>query len=291
MNWTIAIPVYGREHSDKFHDITLPRLVKCLEGFARFDRRVQWVIHTDRPADVNVWIPGAICVEVKGDGDYMTFVEAHKQAWANAKIGDAVCFLCADIVPSKNAFVFADWALGTGKKAVVAAGIRTCAPEPPPIGAEAGDLLEFSMKYPHKITKDQFFPEGGSENPTNVFFHKDGSVVLRAFHLHPFAVVKQDSTFRGTVDNDLLQAFDIDDIYVVGDREMALVEMSPESKYMRCCERPFKADDIRHCMDFKGLPIHKKLIEHRIRILGDADCGDAEILAREGIRTREARVQ
>lgn len=283
--WIIGVPVFGDYHAKQFSEVTLPRLKACLAGFASPKQPVLWIIHTDRADEVNEWIPGAVTIKLKPPMDYQRFVEGHKEVWEIAEDGDSVCFLCADIVPSKTAFFFADKAINEGAKAVVAAGIRTFAPEPPPIGANAEELLEFSMKYPHKIVSDTFYGTGGSENPTNVYFRKGDSVVLRGFHLHPFVAVKRSTSFKGTVDDDLMEGFNEGEIYIIKNRELALVEMSPESKAQPCGCKPFNIDDMKKVFEQKAKGAHKYFLKHQIRILGSEDCGDREAFAKNGLPT------
>jgi hypothetical protein len=284
-NWTIAVPVFGREYAEKFFDITLPRVAECLEGFANINRRVSWVIHTDRIADVNKRIPGATCIKALEPLDYPSFVEGHKEVWEKTPVGEPIVFLCADLVPSKTAFFFAAEALERGKQVVMCAGIRTYAPEPPRIGADTEELLQFSMRYPHKIVSDTFYGPGCSENPTNVYFRDGDSVVLRGFHLHPFVVVKRDTGLVGTVDDDLMEGFDEDEIHVVTNREMALVEMSPLTKSQPEMDRPFTINFMKKVYEQKARGAHKHFLKHQIRILGAGDCGDREAFAAEGLET------
>ena len=290
MNWTLAIPVYGNDYAELFFKVTLPRLKACLAGLSSLAQRISWVIHTDRPEDVNEHIPGAVCIKITGPHDYQAFVEGHKEVWEKTPVGERISFLCADLVPSKTAFFFADQVMKQGKKVVICAGIRTHAPEPPPVGADTRELLEFSMKYPHKIVSDTFFGTGGSENPTNVYFRKGDSVVLRGFHLHPFTVEKRASGLRGTVDDDLMEGFTEEEIYVVTNREMALVEMSPLWKSQPAGCKPFNIDDMKKCFEQKARGAHKHFLKHQIRILGEGECGDREEFAKYGLPTLPERV-
>lgn len=287
--WLITTPVYGQYNWELFTQKTLPRIQNCLEGFANEHRRVRWIIHTDRTEEAASMGIFDKIVPVSSEANFMTFVNAHKEVWNGAAEGTRVCFLSADIIPSKESFFFADKMIEDHRhRAVVTGGIRTTAPEPPPIGADARTLLEFAMKWPNSIISDTFYGTGHSMYPTNAyFFNADRtSCVQRGFHLHPFAVVKQASTFNGTVDDDLLEGFDEQYICVVCDRQMALVEQSTEFKTMPRLDRPFTMDDFNACADHRARGTHKKFVRYQIRILGEEQCGDKEILASGGISTR-----
>ena len=284
-NWIIACAAYGRAYRDEFLNVTLPRMEACLDGFWP----VRWMIYTDQPEEIRARLPDAQCKRVADDGNYRTFVDAFQLVWSVAEAGDVVCFLCADMIVSRGAFHFARDQIEKGYLAVVCAGLRTRQEDaPPPVGAEAGELLSFAVEHAHQIERARVFGVGRSVAPTMIFFERGNSIMLRAFHLHPFMAVKPAgaAVFRSTVDGDLLSGFDRERIYVVRNGEMAAIERSPTSKTHDEEAKAINAESIRRMSATRATPMHRWFAEHQIRIAGHGDCGDIEIMRAAGIATR-----
>lgn len=274
----ISLPVFGEYHRNLFLETTLPRLLPCVGSI----EDVRWLIHSDSEDMVTRLRANNTIRKVEYRpcfGGYEAFRAAHQEAFAEAVDGETVFFLCADMVLSSNAFTYAIDRIASGDLAVVIAGPRTLAPEPPKIGSGPDELLTFAMRYPHPITRDCFFPWGQSSAPTYVYFTRDGrSITLRAMHLHPFAVVKRPVQFKGTVDSDLLNDYPRDRIHIVQNREIACVELSPPGKRVGTSGN-LTIEAIASCYKDRCSDLHKWYFDHPIRIAGEGECGDTEIVA------------
>lgn len=274
----ISVPAFGERYRTLFLETTLPRFLASAREI-----KARWIIHTDSPRmvealqasntlrDAEYW-PIAEC------GGYGAFIQAHRDAFVEADDGEVVFFLCADMVVSVNAFRYALDRIAGGDLAVVTACHRVLDNEPPRTGMDAGELTDFAMNRPHPVTRECFFPWGYSALPVNVYFTRDGhSIVMRAMHLHPFAVVKRDTEFYGTIDNDLLNDYPRDRIHIVQNREIAAVDLTPRDRNHGHAGR-LTAESISECYRQRCSPLHKWYFDHPIRISGAGDCGDETVV-------------
>lgn len=204
---------------------------------------------------------------------------AHREGIAAAPMGSAVSLLCADMVLSRECFGAAEKQFAAGKRAIVAAATRTCGPNPP-IGAASRDLLLWTMANRHPITRECFYGDGKSGYPWAVYFKKGNSIVLRAFHLHLFALIKRDNLkFSATSDLDLIENFPPAQTRVVTDAdEMAMAEMSPRERTLPMRDSPMTPQSIAEWASTHALPVHYWLFnEHPITICGDGKCDERPI--------------
>lgn len=271
MSWTISIPVWGAPYVRMFNDVAAPALRAAA---ARLSFDVKFLLHTNSPDEVASGLRGFAveCRPISNKPTYVALQEGHADAVRSAEPGDVVVLLNADLVVSGNLFERIDELIEVeAKRAVVLLGIRTAAcVERPPVDAEPRDLLEWAWAHRHQIIRDLEYPDGGSMLPTNIFWSRGESTVARGFHLHPAAVVKEESTsFRSTIDGDLLDCYERGDIHVVTDPDdCALLEVSPPERRFPVGRR-LSVDAVARSMVTRASPMHRWLFEHRIAVRGD----------------------
>jgi hypothetical protein len=270
MHWLISIPVWGAPYVATFARCAAPAL---LAAAARLPEPVRFLLHTDAPDAVRAALPGQD-VEVRhvsGKPTYAALQEGHADAVRAATPGDRVVLLNADLVVSGNFLVRCAEHLGAGSQAVVLLGIRTVMGDvPPPPGAAPRDLLAWAWGHRHQIIRDLEWPQGGSMLPTNLFWSTTQDTVARGFHLHPAAIVKQENTtFRSTIDGDLLDCFARDKIHVVVDADdCAMCEVSAPERRFPVRGQHFTPAHVAGAMRSRASPTHRWLFEHRILVRG-----------------------
>ena len=305
--WAVVVPAWGEHYRRLFlgpvlrsHEAALARLSHDF----RNSIRVRYVVQTDDPAAVAKALgryeldllpappPGA---------PYLAFAAAHRHGIETARKGERVAILNADMLVSIEAFAAAERRFRAGKRAIIAAGTRTLAPSPRrwrdwgPAPMTSRDLLAWSMENAHPITRQCFWGSGRCHLPWGVYFRDGGNVVLRAFHLHPFAVVKdRELPFQNTVDLAMVDNYSRDEMHVVTDAdELALAEMSPASKVFGDNPWPIDAASILAWATRGAGPTHWWNFGHRICIEGHAsrvasDARLAETVARLNPYDKEA---
>jgi hypothetical protein len=287
MKWTISIPTWGLRCLDTFERFTFPATLKALSHAAS---EATFIIHTNDPDRVARVMgghrPHRVCfMNVPQIEDVHTCLGVcHKDAIALAPPGNVMAFINADMVPSIEMFSAAEQRIALGKKLIMLAGTRTIGE--PPVGARSADLLEWAMEHQHPGTTAQFFyGKGKSVICSMVYFESHGNIVLRAWHLHPFAaVVDRALIFHGvTIDCDLQDIYTTDEIHVVTNKgEAAFVELSPPDKIFATKDAPIDEGAILNwAKDNATSPLHDWFFEHRIGILGARlDVGDELVCAR-----------
>jgi len=117
--------------------------------------------------------------------------------------------------------------------------------------------------------------------PTNLFWADGGSVVARGFHLHPAAIIKRpDTSFRSTIDGDLLDCFPREAIHVVVDPDdCSMCEVSPPERRFPVRGLHFTPQLVAGAMRSRASATHRWLFEHRITVRGTGVevVGDAAI--------------
>lgn len=269
-SWLISAPVWGAIYARHFIQAALPSQRAALHHAGLTAR---WIVHTDqadmiRPemADLDVEFRSV----PRGADRYAQFGDAHRECLASAQTGEYVALLTADIVVSRETFAACTTRFGEGKKAIVAAASRTLGRTYPLIDATAPDLLDWTMDWRHPMIMACFWGQP-SNTPWAVYFRHDGRTILRGFHLHPLAVVKDRSIpFKGTLDQDLLTNFRHSEIHVVTDRhELAMAEISPADRNISLRRRAMTPESIADWARTRALPVHRWLSTHRIVIQGD----------------------
>ena len=262
----IVVPVYGDVYIKQFFTHIYPRI----KDKGRF------YIHTDRQ-DLFKGIPNIITGKVPlDDKEYGNFIEGHRLGWEQAEIGETVFFFCGDMFVSEGAFEFCEEKLKT-HKAVITSGLRIT--EIPPQGTPE-ELIDFGMKHLHPIMNELVWGKGTCSTVYNVIFKNEDSAVLRGFHLHPFAVTKVNKTYQSTVDRDLLDSFDRRDLFIVQNREMAMVDYTFPERKLSFENTAFDIVTLKDFSERRCSELHRWFFSHKIRLQGDKDCGDDEVYRR-----------
>lgn len=279
----ITVPAWGDAYSKLFlgpvlrsHRAALDRLRQEFHNTIQ----VRYVVQTDRPREV---------ARLLGDLDltlvptppnlpanpFPLMCETHTRGLDEAKDGDRVVLLNADIMVSVEAFAAIERRFRQGKKAIVCAGTRTLlgpltwAPGP----LTARRLTAWTLRHIHPISRSCYWGSGTTSSPWTVYFHENGSTVLRGFHLHPLAVVKdRPLTFTGSVDLNLVDNYKFDEIHLVTDAdELAIGEISGAWKTHPCTEWPFDIGQIvSWAIRGAGGPMHWWNFRHRVTLRGDS---------------------
>jgi hypothetical protein len=282
--WIISIPAWGGNYVAEMLRLALP-------SAAYAGRRMGWPIHfichTNCPDVLSGRVPEGWTCDVRTVGDkptYVTLQESHADAVASAEPGDRVLLLNADLVVSGNMLEACHAHFDAGKLAVVLTGIRTVkGDETPPIGAPPRDLLAWAWAHRHRIISDLEWTSGRSMLPTNLFFEHDGAVCARGFHLHPVAIVKrEDTSFRSTIDGDLLDCFPRDKIHVVtSPDDCSMLEVSPASRRFPVGATGLTPLGVVKSMKTRASDTHCWLFTHRLGVVGDYEGTDDEVVANE----------
>lgn len=230
-SWLIVIPVWGAAYRELFLDAVLPSIELAL---SQVGTPARFLIHTDRPDKLAPAFKHPVEFrEIPAGSKYEAFGRGHQEGLKEAKTGEYVALLNADMVCSIETFSCCEEHFANGKTAILCNGQRTLqGRELPPVGVDAATLIDWCLAHLHPINRDCFFRKGHTSTPSVVYFEDKEGLVWRCFHIHPVAVVKDARMrFTGTVDRDLVDCFSDEEMHVVVDRnEMAFAEISPETK-------------------------------------------------------------
>lgn len=277
-DWLISTPAWGTRCVDAFVEKALPAIkvaLKEVSGRARF------MVHTDQPHRILDAIGGNAMVRAvpEGTNAWDKAGKANREAAAHANAGEAVAFINADMVPSREVFAASERRFAEGKRLIMMAASRTLGGEPP-IGATSAELLDWTMEHRHPAIEQCFWGTGRSIIPWAIYFQQGDDIVLRGFHLHPFALVKdRDLVFQGTIDLDMPDNFRTDEVHLITDRhEASFAELSPPERIFPLFPLPFTGGDIVHWARRSTTPLHRWMFRQRIVIKGSgADTGDMAI--------------
>lgn len=291
MRWIISFPCWG-DRRDIALDGPLDSVLAALEYAGINDALI--VINTDRtqelasamsgcPHEVRFYsVPETI---EPGMDTYITFGACHRQAINLAAAGDRVALLCADTTVSLDAFASANRILDAGKQLILCCGPNTLGRAPI---AKAQDLLAWALDNLGPMSKQLFWGEGRGAYPYAVYFPHAKGVGFRAFHLHPFAVVKRpDLDFDGiTSDIFLSNRFPTSDIHVVTrPDEIAFIERSPATR-VRAEGRPVTDRSLVEWATVMSVHYgmrsarHLWHFSHQITLKGEPDPGNQAIADR-----------
>ena len=275
--WLIALPCWGKQYRERFARDCWPSWQAAL---LLRDLPARLLLHTDDPTFADLF-RDVLPVEVRPPpardrGSYHNaFANAHREALRDAKIGEIVAIQNADHILSVEAFAAAERRFRMGKKLIMCAGVRTVGPlfgAAPPVLASA-DLLQWAMHHAHTITQQSTYPNGQSGVSSVLYFQDDTNTVMRAWHLHPFAVLKdRELDFAGTVDRDLPDNFTPQEIHVVtSPHELAQAEISPPTRHFALRPDAMTEDYLywwgcRHASD-----MHWHFFKHRIVLRGSGE--------------------
>jgi hypothetical protein len=217
---------------------------------------------------------------LKGNGtDHGRAAACNGDALARADLGEAVIFLNADIIVSREIFHAISRRFSEGKKMVICAGIRTLPETPVPRHVGSSDLLRWALRNPHPVTTDAFYGTGKTRTLAVILFRDCDAIALRGFHLHPLALLN-DRPFRfsSTVDWDIGTNFPMNDVHVVIDSdELSLAEISPPDKVFSAGQTKFTDADILEWAQRHTIPFHWWLFSHRILLRGTGNFEDDDL--------------
>lgn len=248
---------------------------------------VRYVVATDQPEDV---------ARAMGDLDltlapvpnepkflFRTLCEGHARGIESARDGDRVVLLNADIIISTETFASIERRFRQGKKAVVCGGTRAVVPwwaSYPQHPLPARKLARWAIEHPHPITRMLFWGTGTTTHPSVLYFRKGKDVVLRGFHIHPIAVLKdRPLPFWGSIDLNLAECYRYDEIHVVTDvDELAIAEISHPKKTHHQWDRVLDVPQVVAWAIRGAREMHWWNFRHRVIIAGaGADAGDSAV--------------
>lgn len=278
MKWLLTIPCWGDFYVETFQNFVLPSLRAAMAALPSADFRV--IIHTNQPFDV-----GRLNVEFRpilGTGDYGDFGAAHREAIELAEDGERIAFLCADMPVSRECFLVSELHFAVGKQFVMCAAGRCRYEDAGTLtsGMSGRGLLDWSVKHPHHSTLDCYFGAGRMAVPWGLYFGDDNNVILRPFHLHPFASMKGPwLSFQGvTIDQDIIDHIPQDKVGVITNDQMALVELSPDWRVFALRRQPITAEQVAVWAVNKFSYANRWLFRHRVIIKGDGSyTGDVDV--------------
>lgn len=276
----IAVPAWG-----KYRRLFLgPVLASHRAAIARLRNEfrdaveVKYVVLTDDSAVVARHLADFDLTLVKMptniDSPYPVMNMAHERGIEVAGNGDRVILTNADMILSTEALVAVERSMRQGYRAVVCGGARTSlgplTRPPRPQGAES--LAAWCMAHPHPITQSCFWGSGRTNAPWTIFFREENNVVMRGFHLHPLAVVKdRNLPFFGSCDLNLIDNYRFNEIKLLTDRELAFAEISSKAKTHPCNDFIFDVGQIVAWALRGARPMHWWNFRHRIAIVGNPD--------------------
>ena len=279
MDWLIATPAWGARCVSAFTEKVVPAIKAAAAGI---DGRVRFVVHTDQPHPIAEALHGyrsRILLVPEGTNPWDKAGKANREAAKIAEPGEAVAFINADMVPSREVFVASERRFAEGKRLIMMAASRTLGGDVP-IGATSADLLDWTMEHRHPAIRECFWGTGRSVIPWAMYFEHGDDIVLRGFHLHPFALLKdRDLVFQGTIDLDMPDNFQPDEVHLITDRnEASFAELSPPERTFPLLPLPLTSRNIAEWARHQTTPLHRWMFGQRIVIKGDgADHGDVAI--------------
>lgn len=270
MTWAIVIPAWGDRCVADLEDISLPA-IRAAVDYASIERP-SLIVHTDQP-DVVRRVAGDFALDCRpvpmGRSKYDQLRDCHMQAINDVSDGTMVMLNCSDMIVSREVFAASERRFAEGKRIVMGCSPSTLAPDAP-AGLSASELIDWSVRYMHPYTRERFW--GGSASPPSVLLFRGGeNITLRAFHLHPIAMVKdRPIKFFGTIDQDLPSCFRREEIHIVTTRDdIAMAECSPHDRQYQRSRRPVDVAQIAQWCR-KIAPVNWWLSTHRIVLTGDA---------------------
>lgn len=278
-DWLIATPVWGERCVNIFVDTVLSAIKEAVYGIKG---KVRFVVHTDQPFVLDEALQGfgrRILPVPEGGNAWAKAGLANHEAIEFAAPGEAVAMINADMVPSREVFAAAERRFAEGRRLIMMAASRTLGGEAP-VGATSAELLDWTMEHRHPAIEECFWGTGRSVIPWAIYFEHGDDIVLRGFHLHPFALLKdRHINFKGTIDLDLPDNFRPAEIHLITERdEAAFAEISPPDRTFPLTPQPFDEADVARWASRQATPLHRWMFMQRIIIKGaGADHGDVAI--------------
>lgn len=292
--WLIALPVWGDAYRQRFVQACWPSWRVALEPIRD---RVRIMLHTDDPGFADLFGEFRVCVRPPRSEFrvryFDAFGNAHREALDAADPGELISLQNGDHVLSADCFTLAEQHFALGKKFIACSSMRTVGPlfgAEPPAGLGGRALRAWAVAHRHTITQQMWYPHGRSGVVSTLFFGDEQNAIQRAFHLHPFAVVKdRPLDFKCTVDRDLCDRFAQSEIHVAtGINDIAMAEISPMGRRFPLRPDAMTPAYLHWWGETYASPMHWWFFRHRMIIAGDGntDC-DApadDILARHDAR-------
>ena len=231
MKWVINLPVWGASYRQKFLKRGLPAIFAALKHAGVAYQDVRFLGHADDALALDsafgLWkayflpVPHAV-------NSTCQLGNADRHAIHTAGIGEAIMFVNADMVVSREVFAACEKRFAEGKTFISCPAIRTVDIDPP-IGEEASALLEWSWINRHQFTEDCVWGRGQVKAPPYVLFDDGENTVMHAFDLHPLAIYKtRDLEYSGPTASEIISLFGKDETHIVRTpNEMAIAEPSP----------------------------------------------------------------
>lgn len=276
MSWLISLSAWTPHYRHKLRYVALPSINAALEHAIG---PIQFILHTDAPEEfADVHFAGEVELRKfegrNGDGMYQSYGECDRMALESAPEDCNIAFLTSDIMVSREFFSASEKRFAEGKSAIVGHAARTlAAPEDCPAGLAARQLLDwsFSGERRHPVTAGCTFGKGHNLVAWCTYFQGTHGTIAHAFHMHPFAVVNNRTLWfnRETVDLDLLDRFERNEIYVACDpNEFAFAEISGLEKAIPQMQAPVSVGSIVSWGRLHTTPLQRWLFSHRILVQG-----------------------
>lgn len=300
----ICVPAWTKMYVELAANYTIPAAIASLKA-RKVQGPVKFLLHTDNLAyrlseACEDYDKEVFQVRVRPghrDHHWVAFKQAHRDAHAYTPEGSICVLLNSDIVSSKETFsvvhdVFSDPRINV----MVSVGIRALVDPKfpkniPPIGVSAAELNRWIWDHKHPLTEHCVWGTGTSQHPTVLYFQDGENVSLHGWHLTPMFIRKtRPISFKGTIDDDLLQSYRNEEIFYVKNMECSFAELSGLWKthpYGRplTVESVLRFDKMRGTRGFS--PAHNRNFRQRITVLGNPTKNDPnadEIIRRLGHR-------
>ena len=280
MKWLVTIPAWG-DRCIKGLQIAVAA-ARCSAD--RCGSQLRFIVHTDDAWRVGLVMKGLeteILPVPPGSEPHGKLGNAHRQAIRHVRNGECIAFINADMVCSQELFGVAEKYFTAGKRLIMMTGTRTIGGIPA-VGMNSAELLRWAVSNQHPSTTECFFGRGRSTTTSMLYFRRGEDIVLRAFHLHPFAILlDRPIVFSGvTIDADLADNYEQSEIHIITSAdEASFAEMSPPERVFRLSQTPMDVNTVLNWA-VKGVtsPLHLWFFEHPIAIVGDGkDVGDGVV--------------
>ncbi len=283
----VVVPAWGR-YARMFlgaplasHRAALERLRAEFRGTVP----VTYVFRTDEPRRFAGAVPGVETILLPAPGDartpYRDMTSTHQRGIDVAGENDRVVLLTADALLGSETFATVEHAFRSGRRAVVCPGtrmpLRRWWPNPRP--RDSRSLNELAVRRWHPFARSCEFGVGHAGHPSELFWRERGAAVMRSFHAHPLAVLK-DRPLKiedGTLDIALLENYGFEEIYYnVRPDLMAMSVLDPPSRTNPLT--PWKLDlaQVLAWAVRGARPMHWWNFRHRVSIVGDASSVTAD---------------
>lgn len=270
----ITIPAFGAHYVNIAVRYTIPALRQAINERKGGEPPTFLVYSNDRQpfeeACQGYSVKGFSLDFASDQHPFPVFIQCHKHAMEYVPGNALLALFNADIVTSKECFAAADRALTGQKRVIMSAGVRAVDDQDHvPIGATADHLAEWIWNNRHPITSANIWAAGCSRLPTMIYFDDGYHVAMHGFHLTPMFIVKdRPLTFTGTIDDDVVESYQPEEIVYLTGRQASFAELSPRGKKHGVGASLM---NVKTVVDFglgKLRPCHVENFRHRFSIKG-----------------------